>query len=835
MSYLGLDCAPHDDLQDNLGISSPTKKVHQVSSQSDNPTKITIKTTTLKVSNPSSKSNPQNRKRRTRKFASLSSESRIHVTTSEDPVVGPSSSLRCGAENSDQLSKPVGSNVQGCSVHIEFDPNTKKLWQDLHYPFGNYTTFFRHLILLENYWRSGDLALTPNASQKSSAYIQSVHNRIEAYDEKHKRSEFDLSSSTLPDFDITSPSPLVNVPVGSQNVIGATSTKAKQTQSEKETQQESPPGSTILKIPKVPHVQDLVFVNEFQQQQQQPTKIRVRTDLMHLGLMANSTPNVMVSATAADLSSNTNKANQHLSVKDGNTTPGYGILAKSPDKSNLMLMLNDPPLNVPQMPKVPIPQANLPRAYLPPSTSIFDLSSGNSSLVNSSMSITSRASNTHVTQSSNSKLFKNSGESSAAIPLTFNNSIAEVLTAAKKNAKSKVSPLIGNSGSGGRAEVTITAKPFSKQPTTDALPNICDPSLLSSSMWSGADGKTNKKQSPQTSYSMTKPTNTMHSASANRGQSIQQKSSATTSSSHQQQQLQQNQQQLQQHRYQHQQQQKSNHPLVDISKLLQNKPSGHAQHSMTLANTLNIPSPHLQQPLSLSKPSSHMNTTVTVSQAQSSASSGAGIQTVDKKSLNNVLDRLSGLKATEVRKADSPRLNSSGRNFPSVSSSLVQQLQSPPMLSGLGGSVGHNVARAQNKGTASEAQQSGGNQISSAANQLASMSGMTPSQASMFLGLQGTAGLIGQPMVQYPWASHQAQAQQAAQAALLLAGAGMPGMNQAAAAAAMHELIKISMSQQNSQQQNPKQQQQSVVGPRVRAPPPLTHMGRLGPSNTGNQ
>merc|ERR1711997_1419113 len=48
-------------------------------------------------------------------------------------------------------------------------------------------------------------------------------------------------------------------------------------------------------------------------------------------------------------------------------------------------------------------------------------------------------------------------------------------------------------------------------------------------------------------------------------------------------------------------------------------------------------------------------------------------------------------------------------------------------------------------------------------------------------------------------AQQQNQAQQAAQAAILMAGAGLPGMNQVAAAAAMQELMKISLTQQQHQ------------------------------------
>ena len=37
-----------------------------------------------------------------------------------------------------------GDSYEKCAVSIQFDPNTKKLWQELHYPYGNYTSFFRY-------------------------------------------------------------------------------------------------------------------------------------------------------------------------------------------------------------------------------------------------------------------------------------------------------------------------------------------------------------------------------------------------------------------------------------------------------------------------------------------------------------------------------------------------------------------------------------------------------------------------------------------------------------------------------------------------------------------
>ena len=120
-------------------------------------------------------------------------------------------------------------------------------------------------------------------------------------------------------------------------------------------------------------------------------------------------------------------------------------------------------------------------------------------------------------------------------------------------------------------------------------------------------------------------------------------------------------------------------------------------------------------------------------------------------------------------------------------------------------------------------------------------------------------------------AAAQNQAEQAAAAAMLMAGAGLPGMNQVAAAAAMQELMKNYLTQQQLQpgmtsnvntnaqvltsaltqqleqqlqnEANQKQQAniqsnaianaKAIQSLRLRAPPPLTHMGKgAGGSNS---
>jgi len=137
-------------------------------------------------------------------------------------------------------------------------------------------------------------------------------------------------------------------------------------------------------------------------------------------------------------------------------------------------------------------------------------------------------------------------------------------------------------------------------------------------------------------------------------------------------------------------------------------------------------------------------------------------------------------------------------------------------------------------------------------------------------GQNSTTGEEGNGTVSEGGLTAQNQAQQAAQAALLMAGAGLPGMNQVAAAAAMQELMKISLTQQQLQpgmsrndstnaqaitaaltqqleqqiqnEANQKQQaniksnaianSKAIQSLRLRAPPPLTHMGKGGGSNS---
>ncbi|XP_046666671.1 uncharacterized protein LOC124358417 [Homalodisca vitripennis] len=74
------------------------------------------------------------------------------------------------------------SSWERCTSTIQFDRDTKKLWQELQRPYGNQSSFLRHLVILEKHWRNGSLVLADNPNPRAVKYINSVRNRVQAYD-----------------------------------------------------------------------------------------------------------------------------------------------------------------------------------------------------------------------------------------------------------------------------------------------------------------------------------------------------------------------------------------------------------------------------------------------------------------------------------------------------------------------------------------------------------------------------------------------------------------------------------------------------------------------------
>lgn len=65
---------------------------------------------------------------------------------------------------------------------IQYDEPTRRLWEELQKPYGNQSSFLRHLLLLEKYFRNGDLLLASNAHSNAVVYAESVQHRLQAYD-----------------------------------------------------------------------------------------------------------------------------------------------------------------------------------------------------------------------------------------------------------------------------------------------------------------------------------------------------------------------------------------------------------------------------------------------------------------------------------------------------------------------------------------------------------------------------------------------------------------------------------------------------------------------------
>ena len=671
-----------------------TKKLFKVSQSDSGSCKITIRRDVTPDAGGDRKKKP----REPRELLSPSDESRLQVV----------------GEPKDKEAELV----EKCSVNINFDLHTKKLWQDLHYPYGSYTSFFRHLILLERYWRAGDISLTEDASPKANAYIKSVQNRIKAYDQGRQT---DLSASTRPDLEAPAAPTLSHTP-GEAVLANLPSDGSR-------TPELRSPESTILRIPRVPQprVSPGLTSPEPSTASHDPStspgpKIRVRQDLMaHLGLVAKNSANI--------------------------------VQQPPPKTSSSALTVTSTTCSTPNLSKL--------------------LSETGPPVVPSQAESRGVISIAPAKKSSNSQLFK-STESTGAIPLTFNNSIAEVLAAANKakSARSREpSP---------KPEITITAK--SSQGKSKAADQ--SPQLLN--LYSGKGSKLEIGPSKPSAIS-TSP------SPSGGGLSILKRSLATSTSPS-----------------------TTVNPLSNMHKLLQTQAPGLPPHIIAQQALPARPSPKVMgKPPGGPRPS----TPTVASPGNTSANKPSGIQTVNKKSLNTVLDRLGGMGTTA-----SPTMSKS----PSLSSSLVQQLQAPPMTSRPGAKQG---AKSQTK-TQSQLQKALGNSSGGGSGmaQYANMfpGGLDPSALMSMIPPASNHSLLSQSLMGYSQPNAAA-----AQAALMMAG--MTGMSGQQAQQAMQELLQqqgqMMVAAQQQQQQQQKQQQQQNTQQQMRAPPPLKHMsGGRGPN-----
>lgn len=64
------------------------------------------------------------------------------------------------------------------STTIQFTKDSMDLFYELQGPHGNHSSFLRHLLLLDKFFRSGDLVLSRKADPQAIKYINGVQNRL---------------------------------------------------------------------------------------------------------------------------------------------------------------------------------------------------------------------------------------------------------------------------------------------------------------------------------------------------------------------------------------------------------------------------------------------------------------------------------------------------------------------------------------------------------------------------------------------------------------------------------------------------------------------------------
>ncbi|KAM7249018.1 hypothetical protein ACFE04_026204 [Oxalis oulophora] len=97
---------------------------------------------------------------------------------SEQPPVVSEKELPLFADFKFESAESSSHTWEKCVSTILIDKSVKKLWQELQQPYGNQSSFVRHLIMLEKYWRSGALQLADSAEPSAVKYINSVKNRV---------------------------------------------------------------------------------------------------------------------------------------------------------------------------------------------------------------------------------------------------------------------------------------------------------------------------------------------------------------------------------------------------------------------------------------------------------------------------------------------------------------------------------------------------------------------------------------------------------------------------------------------------------------------------------
>jgi len=146
---------------------------------------ITTQTTTTTTQKTSNKNDDQNKKKK-----EINDNNEMARVLKSNPNISMRELFPGEEEMALQINLPFNSShaqrtPEGwfkVQMTIQYDDVTKALWENLQRPYGNQSSFIRHLVLLEKYYRNGDLVLSQSASNSAVTYSESVRNRLRSYD-----------------------------------------------------------------------------------------------------------------------------------------------------------------------------------------------------------------------------------------------------------------------------------------------------------------------------------------------------------------------------------------------------------------------------------------------------------------------------------------------------------------------------------------------------------------------------------------------------------------------------------------------------------------------------
>ncbi|GLH04362.1 Uncharacterized protein GBIM_10093 [Gryllus bimaculatus] len=183
-SIVSMDCG-------RAGASTPTIESNSLAHPNTSQENLSASIHVSSISSPASTSSKQPLK--IPRFRMKVSNTTLNPTTEMQSVLSPLNETYCSGQLHMQPGVDFRSSYQPGSgkskgdwetynATLKFTKQTKKDFMNLQKPYGTDSNFMRHLMLLEKYWRSGDLILSSNASDSAKTYLTRINNRIKSFE-----------------------------------------------------------------------------------------------------------------------------------------------------------------------------------------------------------------------------------------------------------------------------------------------------------------------------------------------------------------------------------------------------------------------------------------------------------------------------------------------------------------------------------------------------------------------------------------------------------------------------------------------------------------------------